>query len=66
MRSIFGLIALVGAATFYLYLLTVFLPPGPRHVRLDENGHAIANEVGELEMEEDRYQRDINKKPILS
>ncbi|XP_062384395.1 transmembrane protein 41A-B [Sardina pilchardus] len=54
MRSILGLIALVGAATFYLYLLTVFLPPGPRHARLDESGVPIANEVGELEMEEDR------------
>ena len=55
MRSISGLIALVAAATLYLYLLTVFLPPGPRHVRRDEDGKTIANEVGELEMEEDRY-----------
>uniref|UniRef100_A0A671T1V4 Transmembrane protein 41A-B-like n=1 Tax=Sinocyclocheilus anshuiensis TaxID=1608454 RepID=A0A671T1V4_9TELE len=29
MRSIWGLIALVAAATFYLYLLSAFLPPGP-------------------------------------
>lgn len=54
MRSIVGLIGLVAAATFYLYLLTVFLPPGPRHARLDEEGNVIANEAGELEMEEDR------------
>lgn len=29
MRSIWGLLAIVGAATFYLYLLSAFLPPGP-------------------------------------
>ncbi|XP_059408394.1 transmembrane protein 41A-B [Carassius carassius] len=36
MRSIWGLIALVAAATFYLYLLSAFLPPGPRAVRVHD------------------------------
>ncbi|KAF4118697.1 transmembrane protein 41A-B [Onychostoma macrolepis] len=34
MRSVWGLIALVATATFYLYLLSAFLPPGPRAARL--------------------------------
>lgn len=29
MRSIWGLFAVVAAATFYLYVLSAFLPPGP-------------------------------------
>ncbi|XP_027035118.1 transmembrane protein 41A-B [Tachysurus fulvidraco] len=29
MRSIWGLFAVVAAATFYLYMLSAFLPPGP-------------------------------------
>ncbi|XP_018941924.1 transmembrane protein 41A-B [Cyprinus carpio] len=36
MRSVWGLIALVAAATFYLYLLSAFLPPGPRAARLHD------------------------------
>ncbi|XP_048053067.1 transmembrane protein 41A-B [Megalobrama amblycephala] len=36
MRSIWGLIALVATATFYLYLLSAFLPPGPRAVRVHD------------------------------
>ncbi|XP_063049484.1 transmembrane protein 41A-B-like, partial [Engraulis encrasicolus] len=54
MRSILGLVVLVVSATLYLYLLTAFLPPGPRHERRDEEGKTIANEFGEVEMEEDR------------
>lgn len=36
MRSIWGLIALVATATFYLYLLSAFLPPGPRAARVHD------------------------------
>ncbi|XP_048857823.1 transmembrane protein 41A-A-like [Brienomyrus brachyistius] len=32
MRSAFGLVAVVAVATFYLYLLSKFLPPAPRHL----------------------------------
>lgn len=40
MRSITGLIAVVAAATFYLYLLSAFLPPGHQliHHRRDDKG----------------------------
>ncbi|KAJ8350020.1 hypothetical protein SKAU_G00251500 [Synaphobranchus kaupii] len=40
MRSISGLIAVVASATFYLYLLSSYLPPGPRHFR-QENGMSV-------------------------
>ncbi|KAL1282279.1 hypothetical protein QQF64_001082 [Cirrhinus molitorella] len=37
MRSIWGLIALVASATFYLYLLvSAFLPPGPHAIRVHD------------------------------
>ncbi|XP_010884986.1 transmembrane protein 41A-B [Esox lucius] len=37
MRSISALLVVVGAATFYLYVLSSFLPPGPQHLhRRDE------------------------------
>ncbi|KAJ8003387.1 hypothetical protein DPEC_G00147800 [Dallia pectoralis] len=37
MRSIWALFVVVGAATFYLYILSCFLAPGPRHMhRRDE------------------------------
>ncbi|CAB1346844.1 unnamed protein product, partial [Coregonus sp. 'balchen'] len=32
MRSIVGLIAVIGAATFYLYILSSYLPTGPRQL----------------------------------
>ncbi|XP_076847911.1 transmembrane protein 41A-B [Brachyhypopomus gauderio] len=37
MRSIWGLFAVVTAATFYLYLLSAFLPPGPPRARHHES-----------------------------
>ncbi|KAG9340837.1 hypothetical protein JZ751_020029 [Albula glossodonta] len=39
MRSIFGLITVVAAATFYLYLLSCYLPPGPRQIRQEDEVH---------------------------
>uniref|UniRef100_A0A8C1G5E8 Transmembrane protein 41ab n=1 Tax=Cyprinus carpio TaxID=7962 RepID=A0A8C1G5E8_CYPCA len=51
MRSIWGLIALVAAATFYLYLLSVFLPPGPRAVRVhNTDSEHTADEPEEEEL----------------
>uniref|UniRef100_A0A673FKP4 Transmembrane protein 41A-B-like n=1 Tax=Sinocyclocheilus rhinocerous TaxID=307959 RepID=A0A673FKP4_9TELE len=51
MRSIWGLIALVAAATFYLYLLSAFLPPGPRAVRVhDAEAEHTADEPEEEEL----------------
>ncbi|XP_016355724.1 transmembrane protein 41A-B-like [Sinocyclocheilus anshuiensis] len=51
MRSIWGLIALVAAATFYLYLLSAFLPPGPRAVRVhDAEPEHTADEPEEEEL----------------
>ncbi|KAL0203659.1 hypothetical protein M9458_001677, partial [Cirrhinus mrigala] len=50
MRSIWGLIALVASATFYLYLLvSAFLPPGPRAVRVNDGEHT-ADEPEEEEL----------------
>ncbi|KAI2668445.1 transmembrane 41A [Labeo rohita] len=50
MRSIWGLIALVASATFYLYLLvSAFLPPGPRAVRVHDAEHT-ADEPEEEEL----------------
>ncbi|XP_051558527.1 transmembrane protein 41A-B [Myxocyprinus asiaticus] len=56
MRSILGLIAVVAAATLYLYLLTAFLPPGPRAVRSDdtEPEHTSEDTVDEQKEEEHR------------
>ncbi|TRY92734.1 hypothetical protein DNTS_024821 [Danionella cerebrum] len=45
MRSIWGLIALVAAATFYLYLLSVFLPPGPRHTGSEHDEDELKTEL---------------------
>ncbi|KAI1898313.1 hypothetical protein AGOR_G00071040 [Albula goreensis] len=39
MRSIYGLITVVAAATFYLYLLSCYLPPGPRQIRQEDEVH---------------------------
>lgn len=51
MRSVWGLIALVAAATFYLYLLSVFLPRGPRAARLhDARPQHTADEQHEEEL----------------
>ncbi|XP_016399600.1 transmembrane protein 41A-B isoform X2 [Sinocyclocheilus rhinocerous] len=51
MRSVWGLIALVATATFYLYLLSVFLPPGPRAARLhDVQPQHTADEPQEEEL----------------
>ncbi|KAI5089953.1 transmembrane protein 41A-B precursor [Silurus meridionalis] len=36
MRSVWGLFAVVAAATFYLYVLSAFLPPGPPRAQLHQ------------------------------
>ncbi|XP_051982031.1 transmembrane protein 41A-B [Xyrauchen texanus] len=54
MRSIWGLIAVVAAATLYLYLLTAFLPPGPRHCDDTEPEHTSEDTVDELKEEKHR------------
>ncbi|KAG7466959.1 hypothetical protein MATL_G00148130 [Megalops atlanticus] len=38
MRSVAGLICVVASATLYLYLLSSYLPPGPRHFRQKNEG----------------------------
>ncbi|XP_052401033.1 transmembrane protein 41A-B [Carassius gibelio] len=51
MRSVWGLIALVAAASFYLYLLSASLPPGPRAARLhDAQPEHTADEPPEEEL----------------
>ncbi|KAJ8352329.1 hypothetical protein SKAU_G00238050 [Synaphobranchus kaupii] len=53
MRSIYGLIVVVAAATFYLYILSCNLPPGPRHLRRkDEDEKSDDNSHDDLEVEE--------------
>ncbi|MBN3318930.1 T41AB protein, partial [Atractosteus spatula] len=55
MRSISGLILLVTAATFYLYLLSTYLPPGPHHPRTgDEPVKSNENSDPDLGSEEHR------------
>lgn len=50
MRSLVGLIAVVAAASFYLYSLSLYLPPGPRRPRPPsaETGHVEAAESEQL------------------
>jgi len=38
MRSLAGLIAVIVTATFYLYLLSSYLPPGPQLPKQDHEG----------------------------
>ncbi|XP_076016594.1 transmembrane protein 41A-B-like [Genypterus blacodes] len=38
MRSLAALVATVAAATFYLYLLSAYLPPGPEHLQPGPEG----------------------------
>ncbi|XP_062866646.1 transmembrane protein 41A-B [Trichomycterus rosablanca] len=55
MRSIWGLIAIVGAATFYLYLLSAFLPPGP-----PRSHHAVpAPGPGEPEEDDSAHEEEV-------
>ncbi|KAJ8410090.1 hypothetical protein AAFF_G00211310 [Aldrovandia affinis] len=51
MRSISGLVVVVVSATFYLYLLSSYLPPGPRHFR-QENEGSDENTDSDLGVEE--------------
>ncbi|XP_016132525.1 transmembrane protein 41A-B-like isoform X2 [Sinocyclocheilus grahami] len=61
MRSVWGLIALVATATFYLYLLSVFLPPGPRAARLhDVQPQHTADEPQEEELRL-KFPSDLNE-----
>uniref|UniRef100_A0AAY4B653 VTT domain-containing protein n=1 Tax=Denticeps clupeoides TaxID=299321 RepID=A0AAY4B653_9TELE len=52
MRSASGLLVVVASATVYLYLLTTFLPPGPRHGGRDE---------GEAEEEKLKFPSDLHE-----
>nr|XP_023670537.1 transmembrane protein 41A-B-like [Paramormyrops kingsleyae] len=55
MRSVLGLISVVAAATVYLYLLSSFLPPGPRQpVRRDETGGITGDTDSDMEVKEYR------------
>lgn len=56
MGSILGLLSVVGAATFYLYLLSSFLPPGPQHHRRHEVelNNESAEGTGDMEVVEYR------------
>lgn len=54
MRSISGLIAVVASATFYLYLLSSYLPPGPRHFRQENERDKSIEDREELIDEEYR------------
>lgn len=56
MGSISGLLSVVGAATFYLYLLSSFLPPGPQHHRRHEVelNNESAEGTGDMEVVEYR------------
>lgn len=38
MRSLVGLIAVISTATFYLYLLSTYLPPGPQLPKGEHEG----------------------------
>ena len=59
MRSLTGLIAVVAAATFYLYLLSAFLPPCPQlvHHRRDDTVESkdTASAESEVVVEQYRY-----------
>ncbi|KAI1899251.1 hypothetical protein AGOR_G00059880 [Albula goreensis] len=53
MRSISGLLVVVSSATLYLYLLSSYLPPGPRHFRHEnEGGKSDENIDSDLSVEE--------------
>ncbi|XP_035250489.1 transmembrane protein 41A-A-like isoform X1 [Anguilla rostrata] len=52
MRSISGLIAVVASATFYLYLLSSYLPPGPRHFRQENEREKSVEDRDDLVVEE--------------
>ncbi|XP_043104649.1 transmembrane protein 41A-A isoform X2 [Puntigrus tetrazona] len=43
MRSLVGLIAVILTATFYLYLLSSYLPPGPRLPKQEHAGQTITS-----------------------
>ncbi|KAG1933605.1 transmembrane protein 41A-B [Pimephales promelas] len=63
MRSIWGLIALVATATFYLYLLSAFLPPGPRAVRVHdgEPEHTVHDDEPEEEILRLKFPSDLEE-----
>ncbi|XP_035265263.1 transmembrane protein 41A-B-like [Anguilla anguilla] len=52
MRSIYGLILVVAAATFYLYILSCNLPLGQRHRREDEGEKSDDNLENDMNVEE--------------
>lgn len=41
MRSLAGLVALVAAASVYLYLLSTHLPPGPKQPESDREDGSV-------------------------
>ncbi|XP_018621550.2 transmembrane protein 41A-A-like isoform X2 [Scleropages formosus] len=47
MRSVAGLLAVVAAATFYLYLLSSFLPPGPQRLGAEIEDGEREEDAGE-------------------
>lgn len=53
MRSLAGLIAVIVTATFYLYLLSSYLPPGPQLPKQDHEGDTAKSngEDSQSEME---------------
>uniref|UniRef100_A0A4W4F4A8 VTT domain-containing protein n=1 Tax=Electrophorus electricus TaxID=8005 RepID=A0A4W4F4A8_ELEEL len=53
MRSVWGLFAVVAAASFYLYLLTVCLPPGPPRVRCRDSAGVTQEEERRLHFPSD-------------
>ncbi|XP_029937354.1 transmembrane protein 41A-A [Myripristis murdjan] len=53
MRSLVGLIAVVVVATLYLYLLSTYLPAGPRHLR--PNGETQRADAAESEQPAESY-----------
>ncbi|XP_030636734.1 transmembrane protein 41A-B [Chanos chanos] len=63
MRSIWGLIAVVTAATFYLYLLSAFLPPGP-HIRMKyEVRQTEDSRIGVVDVDEEEEETSRLKFP---
>lgn len=47
MRSLVGLVAVIVTATFYLYLLSVFLPPGPQLPKQSHEGETTVAKDGD-------------------
>uniref|UniRef100_A0A9J8AX38 Transmembrane protein 41aa n=1 Tax=Cyprinus carpio carpio TaxID=630221 RepID=A0A9J8AX38_CYPCA len=51
MRSLVGLIAVILTATFYLYLLSFYIPPGPRLPKQDPEGETRKSNDGDTPSE---------------